>query len=176
MADGTCSIPDCECPVFARDWCNPHYARWRRNGDPLAGRYAHRCRTARACAVAGCRRRHYGNGFCELHYLRWVKSDGDLAIVTLEGTRPSVLNPKWSADDAGYEAVHGRLNRSRGYAREHSCARCAEPATDWAYDHSSSNEKTVERRGRLYAYSTDPAHYLPLCRSCHTRLDKGLDG
>lgn len=35
---GECSIPGCEKPVEARGWCNKHYWRWRRNGDPLAGR------------------------------------------------------------------------------------------------------------------------------------------
>lgn len=37
MAKATCSIPDCEDPVVARDWCNAHYKRWRRHDDPLAG-------------------------------------------------------------------------------------------------------------------------------------------
>jgi hypothetical protein len=32
-----CSIPDCGKPVAARGWCNAHYRRWRRHGDPLGG-------------------------------------------------------------------------------------------------------------------------------------------
>jgi hypothetical protein len=124
--------------------------------------------------VEGCQRHHVSNGYCEFHYLRWSKSDGDLKTVALNGPRPNVLNGKWGADDVGYEAVHGRLRRSRGNARDHACAHCGEPADDWAYDHACPSEKAVERRGRLYAYSTDLDRYLPLCRSCHTRLDKGL--
>lgn len=34
----TCSIPDCNDRRLARDWCSAHYQRWRRHGDPLAGR------------------------------------------------------------------------------------------------------------------------------------------
>lgn len=33
-----CSIPDCGKPRYLRGWCNAHYLRWRRHGDPLGGR------------------------------------------------------------------------------------------------------------------------------------------
>lgn len=32
----TCAIDKCTRPVAARGWCNTHYRRWYRNGDPLA--------------------------------------------------------------------------------------------------------------------------------------------
>lgn len=31
----TCSIPDCGKPHDARGWCQMHYLRWKRHGDPL---------------------------------------------------------------------------------------------------------------------------------------------
>jgi len=31
-----CSIDGCESTVKATDWCDTHYMRWRRHGDPLA--------------------------------------------------------------------------------------------------------------------------------------------
>lgn len=31
-----CSIPDCGKPARSRGWCNPHYQRWLKHGDPLA--------------------------------------------------------------------------------------------------------------------------------------------
>jgi hypothetical protein len=31
----TCSITDCQRRHEARGWCATHYARWKRNGDPL---------------------------------------------------------------------------------------------------------------------------------------------
>lgn len=34
MPRSACSL--CERPVFARGWCNPHYKRWYRYGDPEA--------------------------------------------------------------------------------------------------------------------------------------------
>ncbi len=33
-----CSIPGCSKPVRARGWCNAHWIRWSRHGDPNKGR------------------------------------------------------------------------------------------------------------------------------------------
>ncbi len=30
----SCSIETCERPAVCRGWCNPHYQRWYRYGDP----------------------------------------------------------------------------------------------------------------------------------------------
>ncbi len=30
----TCAIDSCDAPVQARGWCNRHYLRWWRNGQP----------------------------------------------------------------------------------------------------------------------------------------------
>lgn len=32
----TCSVVDCDRDAFCRGWCNRHYQRWYRLGDPLA--------------------------------------------------------------------------------------------------------------------------------------------
>ncbi|MEU1043951.1 HNH endonuclease signature motif containing protein [Streptomyces sp. NPDC005897] len=31
-----CAIKECEAPAVTRGWCNKHYTRWKRHGDPLA--------------------------------------------------------------------------------------------------------------------------------------------
>lgn len=31
-----CSVAGCAAPVRARGWCNTHYRRWQRHGDPCA--------------------------------------------------------------------------------------------------------------------------------------------
>lgn len=33
-----CSITGCDKPHVARGWCNAHHKRWRRHGDPIAGK------------------------------------------------------------------------------------------------------------------------------------------
>ena len=35
-----CLVDSCDQPRRARGWCNPHYQRWAKHGDPLGGRGA----------------------------------------------------------------------------------------------------------------------------------------
>lgn len=37
MAEATCSVPTCARRTHAYIYCNAHYSRWKRYGDPLAG-------------------------------------------------------------------------------------------------------------------------------------------
>jgi hypothetical protein len=37
MDERTCTVDGCQRPVYARGWCNPHYQRWRKHGDPTGG-------------------------------------------------------------------------------------------------------------------------------------------
>jgi hypothetical protein len=66
-----------------------------------------------------------------------------------------------------YQTAHARVWRNRGRARDHVCV-CGKPAAHWAYDHLDPDE-LVDSAGQIF--SGDPAHYTPLCRSCHANLD-----
>lgn len=35
MPSSVCAVPDCTDDVRARNWCNRHYRRWLRTGDPI---------------------------------------------------------------------------------------------------------------------------------------------
>lgn len=69
-----------------------------------------------------------------------------------------------------YSAVHERLRKSRGRAAEHVCE-CGQPARQWAYDGSDPNELSDTDHGRPVTYSADLSRYVPMCVSCHRRLD-----
>ena len=65
MADRLCTIEDCDSPVLARGWCNKHYQRWHRHGDPgtlMVTGYGQA-----GCDVEGCERPHSSRGFCSVH-------------------------------------------------------------------------------------------------------------
>ena len=79
-----------------------------------------------------------------------------------------------------YRSVHRRLDQQRGPAHTHPCARCGRPAAEWAYDGRDRREvydlppiapPLFAARRSPRRYSLDPAHYLPLCRTCHRDLD-----
>jgi hypothetical protein len=70
-----CLVPSCERDAQKRGWCKPHYLRWWRYGDPLAGRGIVQGRQPQECAVDGCARSDIkGQRLCGAHYQRWLKS------------------------------------------------------------------------------------------------------
>lgn len=73
-----------------------------------------------------------------------------------------------------YNGMHRRIRRLRGRALEHLCT-CGAQAREWAYDHCDPNERTeivtVGNWTGVVIYSLDALHYVPLCKSCHRRMD-----
>lgn len=72
MAKSTCSVDACETVTVARGFCDRHYRKFRRYGDPLAGPGKGQDGAdllARTCSVDGCER-HVRNrtlGVCRGH-------------------------------------------------------------------------------------------------------------
>lgn len=67
MGKSTCSISGCAKGVFGRGWCQTHYGRWWRNGDPLVVKLDP---LPERCAISGCDRRPKAKGLCNTHYER----------------------------------------------------------------------------------------------------------
>lgn len=73
MPEGTCSIDDCDRPRAKRTWCNMHYLRWRRYGDPERPNVRNMNPPA-LCQVQDCEAPHYAREMCFNHYTRWRQS------------------------------------------------------------------------------------------------------
>lgn len=69
----SCSINDCDRQPYSREWCEKHYRRWLRTGDPAA--WDERAET---CTVEGCENPHDARGLCHGHYQR-VLRHGDVS-------------------------------------------------------------------------------------------------
>lgn len=83
MAKSTdgCAVAPCENPVLAKGWCNLHYKRQRRTGDPGPPGLVRGGRTGvQPCAVPGCERTYYAMNLCSLHYNR-QRLSGDLGAM-----------------------------------------------------------------------------------------------
>ena len=92
MVQRTCSIEGCGRSVRARGWCNAHYIRYRRHGDPLAGgaqlspdprrgKFA----PSEFCTIKGCDAASRAWGLCNMHYLR-AKRRGEPELRMLAGS------------------------------------------------------------------------------------------
>lgn len=136
MADKPlCKISECGKQAFARGWCNAHYMRWRKHGDPLAGRTAEGetlafIEMALLADTEDCIRWPFGKG-----------SDGR-ARTTLDGRKSLVSR-------IVCERVHG-APPTRDHQAAHSCGKgheaCINPKhLRWATP--SENQKDRAEHG-----------------------------
>lgn len=170
MAEGTCSVAGCDRATRSKGMCNAHYRRWRTTGDP--GSAAIQLRGAdRGCVIEGCERRHFGHGYCQTHAYR-LRENGDPLVTRPPGTPSGPNHPSARGDDIEYAALHRRLKSWRGKASDYPCCACGMAADNWAYQHTSADERICPKVG--LPYSTNIDDYLPMCHSCHTRFDNGL--
>jgi hypothetical protein len=94
-----CSIPDCSDRHYARGWCQVHYQRWRKHGDPrvvLPGGV--KKPPARACSIPECDRPAAWRGWCRTHYFRWWRQ-GDPTINRNPGLELSLSERFWGKVD-----------------------------------------------------------------------------
>lgn len=104
MADEfqSCSVEGCKANAHwrargSRGWCNAHYIRWRKYGDPVLGGES-RARAPVHCTVDGCSKKPKANGLCNAHYFRSVRH-GD----PLGGGVPRGARLKWLRANSTYE-------------------------------------------------------------------------
>lgn len=66
MGQRTCMVENCPRTHYASGYCNAHWRRWRRSGDPGPAEI----NTPRrgTCSFDGCDRDHSAKGFCNSHY------------------------------------------------------------------------------------------------------------
>jgi hypothetical protein len=67
MSDRTCSVEGCDRPHAANGYCDGHYQRVKRTGDPEP---AKPLPPKKLCSVEGCGGLHSSKGLCKKHYGR----------------------------------------------------------------------------------------------------------
>jgi hypothetical protein len=81
MAPEECSVDDCTNSQLARSYCQTHYKRWKRYGDPVFQLRVQRYDGALCKHPDGCSRSARKAGWCKMHYER-VQKHGDAGPVT----------------------------------------------------------------------------------------------
>lgn len=67
-----CKAEDCGKDAIAKGFCNKHYRRFKKHGDPLYKK------ELRICSIEGCGRKHEGLGYCNRHYQQYLRFDDPL--------------------------------------------------------------------------------------------------
>ena len=76
MSKGICSIEDCQTRHYGKSYCNLHYKRWRKYGDPLRVRLP---QSAHPCSIEDCELPGYVMKMCSKHYTRFLRYGDPLA-------------------------------------------------------------------------------------------------
>jgi len=63
----------CMRDIKAFDFCNMHFQRWRKHGDPGEPESRRIYSKEGKCLVENCREKRKGRGFCGLHYARFMR-------------------------------------------------------------------------------------------------------
>lgn len=166
----TCTVDTCELPRHNKThgWCQKHYTRAYRHGDPHTTAPRPRARnlvgerfgtlTVAAAAPTGWR------CTCDCGATAHRRT-GDLNRTGDNSTCGNKTAHR--RDDIGYGAVHARLATERGPARQHSCTDCGGQARQWSYDHLDGHHELED--GMPYSLNLD--HYQPRCVPCHKTYD-----
>jgi hypothetical protein len=147
-----CSVDACPDAAEVRGWCNKHYLRWKRHGDP---EYRRSLVSDSPCAAAGCDDPAVSKGFCAKHYSRMLRNGDPL------GGRAMRYD--------SYAATHSRRIKALGLASVRPCVDCGEPADQWSYQGGCPDELQDEATG--CAYCLHDTCYRARCYSCHWRHD-----
>ena len=160
-----CSIDGCDAPARGRGWCQKHWKRWRKYGDPLGKSNFKQIK--RDCQIQGCERPYHANGYCDYHEYRVNKYGDPLAQGTAKTGRKRIEVPS-------YDGVHKRLMRDIGKASQFQCVDCGYQAEEWSYNGGCPNEHwELFPNGVWLAYTTDQSRYSPRCTPCHRKRDLG---
>lgn len=70
MSNTTCEVDGCDRRRVYRLYCNGHYRRWKRNGDPGHADLRSTSSEPSTCGFDGCGRSRRTGGLCAAHYLQ----------------------------------------------------------------------------------------------------------
>ena len=69
-----CSLPDCNEKHCGLGYCNKHYLRFKKYGDPYQTKFIE------FCTIPECKKKHASSGLCSMHYAR-VRNTGTTELI-----------------------------------------------------------------------------------------------
>lgn len=88
VANLICTIDICDRKHYGHGWCQLHYTRWYKTGNPLQLKKGNASRIEVGCKFEDCKNPHNAKGYCYTHYFRW-KNHGDPSITLDKGWHES---------------------------------------------------------------------------------------
>lgn len=108
-----CEVEGCSNPRFGHGYCNAHYKRWRKTGDPGS---AEMRKKTEFCTVEGCLRKHTAKGLCHSHLNRYNRTG-------VWPTTPITPIAKWYRTDKCGRPYCDLPGNHQGYCPRHNARR-----------------------------------------------------
>lgn len=70
-----CIVKECDNNFYAIGYCQPHYQKNRKYGDPL--KFINMRSKTGLCTFSGCNKKYMGKGYCRTHYDQFIATDED---------------------------------------------------------------------------------------------------
>ena len=146
MRDRTCSIAGCGDGALARGWCNKHYKRWRKYGDPTE---LVRNFQGGQCQVDGCDNKPSSLRFCPKHRYRFVRYGDPHDIGNAERARAEreLRPPTRTIDANGYARLY--IDRRWVYEHRHVWEAAHGPIPDGYHVHHANHARDDNRLDNL---------------------------
>lgn len=105
-----CAVDGCERSHYASTYCNPHWRRWKRHGDPGPAAIGPARSPFRTCSLEGCDLAHSAKGYCVTHYaqhrrnreVKLTHRRSRPAVRDAEGRKECPKCDQWKPEDQFY--------------------------------------------------------------------------
>lgn len=93
-----CSVDGCSTKYDSNGYCQKHYQRWKKYGDPLRVLEVHEYKKPlpRFCSLPDCSSPYKSDGYCSKHYERWKAHGNPFTVLRNRGEGETVEQRFWS--------------------------------------------------------------------------------
>lgn len=158
LNDRKCTVEGCcNTGEIRQGYCNKHYRRWRRHGDPLGGgpeqdrtKWIAETVTENVCRIDGCNRSLKAQGLCSAHYGRWQRYGDPLGGGPERKPAADQVKIKCNADGCEKSAV------TRGMCPAHYSR--WRKGNEWNTPLTRQNISKAQTMNNGYIFFTDYEH------------------